>query len=79
MSLAKRTHVLLEENQYKQLEQLAKQKKVSVGALIRDAIDKVYNIREEGKIKAVEKIIAMNLQVDDWELMEKEIIEGAVK
>jgi len=79
MSLAKRTQVLLEKEQYKQLEQLAKQKRVSVGALIREAIEKVYHIGKKGKIQAVEKIAAMNLPVDDWEKMEKEIVEGAVK
>lgn len=79
MSLGKRTQVLLEKEQYKQLEQLAKQKRVSVGALIREAIEKVYPIGKKGKIQAVEKIAAMNLPVDDWEKMEKEIVEGAVK
>lgn len=79
MSLAKRTHVLLDEEQYKQLEQLARQKKVSVGALIREAIEKVYHTGKKDQLKAVETIAAMNLPVDDWEKMEKEIVEGAVK
>ena len=79
MTLAKRAQVLLDEEQYKKLEQLARQKKVSVGALIREAIEKVYHLGKKDRIQAVRKIAAMNLPVDEWEKMEKEIIEGAEK
>lgn len=79
MKLTKRSQVLLEEEQYKKLEKLAKQKKVSVGALIRAAIEKVYHLGKKDRIQAVQKIAAMDLPVDDWEKIEKEIIEGATK
>ena len=37
-------------------------------------------IKKKGeKLKIVEKISKMNLPVDDWDVMEKEIIEGAIE
>ncbi len=37
-------------------------------------------IKKKGeKLKIVEKISKMSLPVDDWDVMEKEIIEGAIE
>ncbi len=37
-------------------------------------------VRKRGeKLKIVEKLSEMNLDVDDWETMENEIIEGAIE
>jgi len=71
MTLAKRAQMLLEEEQYRKLEQLAKQKKGSVGALIREAIEKLYHLGKQDRIQAVRKIAAMNPPVDEWQKMEK--------
>lgn len=74
----KRTQVLLSEEQYERLLREAGTRGGSVASLIRDAVDQVYMSDRERKLKAVERIAAMNLPVSDWETIEKKIIEGHV-
>ena len=57
----------------------AKEKSTSVGSLVRESIEQRYQITNEDRLKAVEKIAAINSPVSDWEQMKKEIESGLDK
>lgn len=75
----KKTTLLFEKEVYKKLKEKAKRENVSIGGLVREAVVTYYGIKsKEDKMKALEKLKALRLEVSDPEKMEKEIIEGAL-
>lgn len=46
-----------------------------MGSLIRDAVEQTYPEDQDRKRKALDKILSLELPVDEWEVMEKEIEE----
>jgi predicted DNA-binding ribbon-helix-helix protein len=75
-TLTKRVQVLLDPLQYQRLDEIARQRNRSVGALIRDAIDRVYlQSAAPERLEAVQALAAMQLPVADWEQMERESVE----
>lgn len=76
MARSKRAQVLMEPDEYAQLSKLARQKKVSVGELIRSAVRECYFISRERRIAAAESLCHMEIPLDDWETLEREICEG---
>jgi predicted transcriptional regulator len=75
-TLTKRVQVLLDPFQYQRLDELARQRNRSMGALIREAIDHVYlQSAMEERLGAVRALAAMQLPVADWEQMERESVE----
>jgi predicted transcriptional regulator len=75
-TLTKRVQVLLDPFQYQRLDELARQRNRSMGALIREAIDHVYlQSAVEERLGAVRALAAMQLPVADWEQMERESVE----
>ena len=75
-TLTKRVQVLLDPFQYQRLDELARQRDQSMGALIREAIDHVYlQSAVEERLGAVRALAAMQLPVADWEQMERESVE----
>ena len=78
--LTKRVQVLLDPFQYQRLEEIARQRDRSVGALIRDAIDQAYlqNAVDE-RLGAVQALAAMQLPVADWDQMERESVEEPIE
>lgn len=76
-TLTKRVQVLLDPFQYQRLDEIARQRNRSVGALIREAIDRVYLQNAVGeRLEAVKALAAMELPVSNWEQMERESVEG---
>ena len=75
-TLTKRVQVLLDPFQYQRLDEIARQRNQSVGALIREAIDRVYlqNAMAD-RLEAVRALAAMQLPVAGWEQMERESVE----
>lgn len=70
----KRVEVLFDPEQYARLERIAKERRESVGALIREAVQREYlGPTKEEKLAAVARIAAMNIEVGDWEEIEEEI------
>ena len=70
----KRTQIMLEPHQYKTLTYLASHAHKSIGELIREAINKVYEeVEIKNKADIVKKISRMNLPVSSWEEMEREV------
>jgi hypothetical protein len=76
MPFSERTQVLLTPQQRARLERIAKQRGVSVGAVIREAVDALTEPRRRSREEAYRALIAMQAPVDDWEVMEEEIIRG---
>ncbi|MBI4757549.1 MAG: ribbon-helix-helix protein, CopG family [Chloroflexi bacterium] len=77
-TLTKRVQVLLEPPQFARLEEIAKVRKSSVGALIREAVGKEYfRTDRKERLAAVERMAAMTLPVADWEQMERESVGGS--
>lgn len=74
-----RTQVLLTREQRDRLERLAAERGVSVGALIREAIDRYLPPRTRSREEAFEAIRGLRLPVGDWPAMEEEIIRGAIR
>ena len=52
---------------------LAAREKKSVGAVIRDAVDAFVGAEPDKRRQALETLFAMELPVDDWEVMKAEI------
>jgi predicted DNA-binding protein len=77
--LQARTQVLLSREQRERLERLAAERGVSVGALIREAIDRYLPPRSRSREEALETLRRLSLPVGDWEAIEAEILRGALR
>jgi len=76
MSLSERTQVLLSPDQRRRLERLARHEGKSVGAVIRQAIEK-YTVEALGAQDDFAAIFALDLPVSEWAGMKAEIIRAA--
>lgn len=77
MSLTERTQVLLTREQRRRVERLAARSSVSVGAVIRAAIDDYLPpVSSEQRRRALGNLFALEAPVADWESMEAEIEAG---
>jgi hypothetical protein len=77
MPLTRRTQLLLDDDLHRRLRELAAQRGVSLGALIREAIDEKLANMHESRSKAFAKLLeAEPMPVDDWPVMKQEIVEG---
>ena len=76
-TLTRRVQVLFSPQQYARLETIARAQGTSVGALIRQAVEKLY-LQSAGaeRLQAVRRMAAMRLPVADWEQMERESMRG---
>jgi len=74
-----RTQVLLTREQRERLERQAAERGVSVGALIREAIDRQLPARTRPRREALAAIERLRLPVGNWSDMEAEIIGGALR
>lgn len=74
---SERTQVLLSKQQLASVKQRAKTQKKSVGAVIRDAVDSYVETPDyKQRRAALDELFAMNLPVDDWEVMKAQIEKG---
>jgi len=77
MALSERTQVLLSVEQRRRVEQLAARSSVSVGELIRRAIDDYLPpTSTQDRQRALEDLFALNAPVADWATIEAEIEAG---
>lgn len=75
--LTERTQVLLTPSQRARLERLAEQRGVSLGAVVREAIE-AYNPRGGAPPEAaLEALESLEAPVDEWDHMKHEILRGA--
>ena len=75
-TLTQRIQLLLTEAQYSELRRIAQRQGRSMGALVREAIEKeLSRSGRERAIAAVEELASLSLPVASWEEMERESME----
>lgn len=73
-----RTQVLLEPQHQARLRRIASKRGVSVGTIVREAIEAYLNgQRTRSKAEALASLESLEAPVDDWEVMKAEILQGA--
>lgn len=76
-TLTRRVQILLSPQQYERLEALARTRGTSIGALIRQAVEKLYMESEKlERLHAIRQLSALQLPVADWEEMERQSMRG---
>lgn len=76
-TLTRRVQVMLSPRQYESLEALARARGISVGALIRQALQEAFlQPDEEERLRAVQDLASLRLPVAGWEQMEQESMPG---
>lgn len=74
MALTKRVELLLEPEHYARLEEIARTRKESVGALIRRALQREYlRPTEEQKRAAFERLLSRETSFGTWRQVKEEI------
>ena len=73
---SERTQVLLSPDQVTKLKRIAARDGRSVGAVIRDAVDSYVDPGDDARRRAVQAILALNLPVDDWDVMKAQILKS---
>lgn len=74
--LTRRTQLLLDDDLHRRLRETAAQRGISLGALIREAIDEKLSRVQDDRAKAFAKLLAAPpMPVDDWPVMKQQMIE----
>jgi plasmid stability protein len=76
-SLTRRTQLLLDDELHRRLRETAAQRGISMGALIREAIDEKLSSVQDDRAQAIDELLAAEpMPVDDWPVMKEEMLEG---
>ncbi len=75
----KRVQTVLTEDQFTTLTRLSETTGKPLSVLIREAVEEVYfeQAQREQRQQALETLLALNAPVDEWDVMEEQIIQGA--
>lgn len=73
---SERLEIRLEPRQLQRLKKEAEEKKLTVGELVREAIDQKYSVTRDEKVEAAQKLCDLRLPVKEWSEMKKEIEAG---
>jgi hypothetical protein len=74
-AFTERIQVLVAPEQLARLRAIARRQHRSVGALVREAVERTYlHDDTERRLAAVERLAEMELPVSDWEQMERESV-----
>ena len=76
MAYAKEAHVPMAQEEYDQLERIARSRQTSVAELIRVAVRERYLNAVAARQALVGEIAAMDLEVEDWESLRDELEEA---
>jgi predicted transcriptional regulator len=75
-SLTRRTQLLLDDELHRRLREIAVQRGISMGALIREAIDEKLSSVQDTRAQAIDELLAAEpMPVDDWPAMKKQMLE----
>ncbi len=74
---SERTQVLLSPGQRRRLEHIAAEQGISIGAVVREAIDQFTAPRARPAREAMETLFALEAPIAEWEDMKSEILRGA--
>ena len=77
----KRVQTVLTQAQFAALTELAETTGKPLSLLIREAVEKVYfeQAQREQRQQALASLLSLNAPVDEWDVMEEEIIQGATE
>ena len=76
-TLTRRTQLLLDDDLHQRLRNIAAERGISLGALIREAIDEKLARGQQTRSEAFTELLAAPpMPVDDWPVMKQEIVEG---
>lgn len=72
---------MLREDQYDTLNRLAAERQTPISVLVRDAVEAVYfePAQRDQRLAALAALLALAAPVDDWPVMEEQIIRGATE
>jgi plasmid stability protein len=78
-SLTRRTQLLLDDDLHRRLREIAAERGISMGALIREAIDEklsgTHSVQDK-RARAIDKLLAAEpMPVEDWPIMKRQMIE----
>lgn len=74
--LTRRTQLLLDDELHRRLRETAAQRGISMGALIREAIDEKLASVQDTRVKAIDKLLAAEpMPVEDWPIMKQQMLE----
>lgn len=74
--LTRRTQLLLDDDLHRRLREIAAQRGISLGALIREAIDEKLSGVQDARATAIDKLLAAEpMPVEDWPAMKKQMLE----
>jgi len=80
MPLTKRVMILFDPERYQKLEEEARQRHCSIGALIRETLESGVLRKGEAsrstKLQAAKRLISMEEDVPDWDKVERLIARG---
>lgn len=80
VTLTKRVELLLDPDQYAQLDQIAKNRKESLSALIRQALEKEYlQPTLEQRRAAVERLLSQETEFGAWAQVKKDIFKEVLR
>jgi plasmid stability protein len=75
-SLTRRTQLLLDDDLHRRLRETAVQRGISMGALIREAIDEKLSQVQDDRAKAIDELLAEEpMPVEDWPIMKRKMTE----
>jgi plasmid stability protein len=71
-----RTQLLLDDDLHRRLRESAAQRGISMGALIREALDEKLTRVQDDRAEAIDELLAAKpMPVEDWPIMKKQMIE----
>jgi plasmid stability protein len=74
--LTRRTQLLLDDELHRRLREIAAQRGISMGALIREAIDEKLSSVQDARAQAAARLLAAEpMPVEDWPIMKKQMLE----
>jgi plasmid stability protein len=75
--LTHRTQLLLDDDLHRRLRESAAERGISMGALIREALDEKLSEVQDARAEAIDRLLAAEpMPVDDWPVMKKQMLEG---
>ncbi len=76
MAPTRRAQILMEPEEFRRLQALARERRTSVANLIRSAVRDTYLAPQPEKPPIVDAILAMQLELPDWEHLREELDRG---
>lgn len=75
--LTRRTHVLLDDERYERLRRQAEERGTSIGALIREAVDRAFPAVPPARQEAGRRLLEADpMEVGDWPQMKRELLDA---